>query len=196
MKELDTLALIWCIAVVAIMGVFMLHDSSSIIDTSYSTPSTASTPSGSYESYELEHNVKGYLGSVTEVTDYTLTDEQKQEIFDEYRQQEDWEAAYDEARWMFDDEREDSFQEEEEDRIEEYCDEEGYMSCYNIQYTCDGYYCYLVTIICEDGDYSPTKEMQWGKKYGCDEWDVTVDDDSFDIRDVHPSYYEDYGYQS
>jgi hypothetical protein len=187
-NDLDTLALIWSIAVVALMGVFLLHSS---ID---STNEVYTTPTGSYESYDVDHVVKGYQGSVSEVTDYTLTDAEKQEMFDSYREQKNWATEYEEARSIASSDGADSFQEAEEDRIEEYCEDEGYVSCHDMKYTCDEYNCYLVTITCEDADYSPTKELQWGKKYGCDEWEVTVDDRSFDIRDVDSSYYEGYGY--
>jgi hypothetical protein len=187
MKELDLLALIWCIAVMAVMAIFILHDSVA--------PTTIITdPSGTYDSYEIEHIIKGYEGAQFTETSYTYTDKEKQEIFDSYRAQTDWAAEYDEALAKHADDTADSFQEAEEDRIEEYCDENGYISCYDIQYTCQEYACYLVTITCEDGGYSPLKEMEWGQKYGCDEWDVTVDDDSFDVRDVDESYYEAYGY--
>lgn len=151
-----------------------------------------------YITYEISHVPKGYENSVYDITVSGLSDEEKQALFDEWRQQEDWAEEYEEARAIAenDNTNTNNFVEAEEVRIEEYCDEEGFLSCYNIKYTCGTEWeCHLVTIECRDDNYDPYKEMQFGKKYSCDEWEVTVEEDSFDIRDVDESYWDGYGYQ-
>ncbi|PIN80410.1 hypothetical protein COV16_00950, partial [Candidatus Woesearchaeota archaeon CG10_big_fil_rev_8_21_14_0_10_34_8] len=129
----DILALIWGIAVLALMGVFLLHSNISTDNTDIVEYIVQSE--GSYTSYEVEHTVSGYKGSIYESTTYDLTDEEKQELFNIYREQEDWKAEYQEARNLAESDSADDYIEAEEDRIEEYCDEYGYESCYNIQYT-------------------------------------------------------------
>lgn len=149
--------------------------------------------SGQYTSYEVTHSSKGYLGSVSEYTEYGLSDAEKQAMFEQYAEQEANIAEYQEARAIADADEADSFEEAEEQRIEEYCEEEGFGSCYNIKYTCKTEYtCYLVTIECDESQYDPYKEM-YDAKYACKEWKVTVDND-FDIRTVDESYWENYGY--
>lgn len=134
--------------------------------------------------------------TVSEITDYGLSDEEKQAVFEKYRQEQDWAAEYQEARDTAESDTADSFVESEEARIEAYCDENGILGCADIKYTCGTEYeCHLVTITCKDSEYDPAKEINWGKKYGCDEWDVTVAQDTFDIRNVDSSYWEGYGWQ-
>ena len=150
---------------------------------------------GTYTSYEVEHVVKGYEGAQYESTDYGLTDEEKQTIFEEYNELKTYEAEYDEARDIASGDDDQTFVESEEDRIEEYCSEYGFEACYDFEYTCETEWeCHLVTITCDDYDYDPAKEISWGKKYGCDSWNVVVAEEDFDIRTVDESYYESYGW--
>ncbi len=37
--------------------------------------------------------------------------------------------------------------------------------------------------------------MNLEKEHRCDAWEVTVEDHSFDIRNVDESYWEEYGYR-
>lgn len=192
----QTLKLIFSIGCLAVLvlSILLFIDSSQTeenIEYTYTT-------SGEYTSYEINHIVKGYENTVSEITEYGLTDEEKQALFDEYNEQKAFEAEYQEARAIAESDNDNSndFVEAEEDRIEAYCDDEGFLSCANIQYTCGSEYdCHLVTIKCEDYDYDPAKEINWGKKYGCDEWEVTVAEEDFDIRTVDESYWEEYGWQ-
>lgn len=190
----QTLKLIGGIAILAliVLSTLFILDSSetSEQEITYIYPS-----SGEYTSYEIQHIVKGYEGAEYESTEYGLSDQQKQEMFESYREQENAIAGYQEAREIAEEDAKQSFVESEEDRIEAYCDENGFESCYNIRYTCETEYeCHLVTIECEDYDYDPQKEITWGKKYGCDEWKVTVGEEDFDIRVVDESYWEGYGW--
>ncbi len=151
---------------------------------------------GTYTSYEVEHVVKGYEGAQYESTDYGLTDEEKQAIFEEYNELKTFEEEYDEARAIAASDDDQTFAESEEDRIEEYCSLYGFEACYDFQYTCETEWeCHLVTITCDDYDYDPAKEISWGKKYGCDAWNVVVAEEDFDIRFVDESYWEEYGYR-
>ncbi len=152
--------------------------------------------SGEYNSYEVTHTTKGYVNTVYESTEYGLTDAEKQAMFEQYAEQENAIAEYQEARAIAEADKSESFEEAEEQRIAEYCEEEGIESCYNIKYTCGTKYeCHLVTIECEDYDYEPWKEINSGSKYACEEWKVTVDTADFDIREVDERYWENYGYQ-
>ena len=187
----QTLELIFGIGILAVfaLSILLFVDSDST-EVPYTYPTE-----GIYLTFAVDETKNTYTNSVYEATDYYVSDEEKQALFEEYRQQQNWAAEYNEARNIAEGDGADDFQEREEDRIEDYCDEEGYLSCYNIAYTCQEYTCYLVTITCEENGYDPQKEITWGQKYGCDEWDVNVDTDDFDIRDVDESYWEGYGYK-
>ncbi len=192
MKTTTALVSLACLAVLALMGILILSaPETEEQETIYTYPT-----SGEYTSYEVEHIVRGYEGAQYESTTYGLTDEEKQAIFEEYNERKTFEAEYQEARNIAEtDTNGQSFTESEEDRIEQYCSENGFESCYNIQYTCETEWeCHLVTITCDDYDYDPSKEISWGKKYGCDEWNVEVEEEDFDIRSVDESYWESYGW--
>ena len=190
-KTLQLIQGIAALAIIILLALFVLdYSQTEETETTYTYPT-----SGEYTSYEVEHVVRGYEGSVSEITEYGLTDEEKQAIFDSYNEQKTFEEEYDEARDTASGDDDQSFTESEEDRIEEYCSSYGFESCYNIQYTCDTEYeCHLVTITCDDYDYDPSKEISWGKKYGCDSWNVVVAEEDFDIREVTEDYYENYGW--
>ncbi len=184
MKTLKLLFSILFLLVVA-LSILLFVDNSEETQYTYPTDQAMTT----------QEIVTNQEDTTMEITDYGMSDEEKQELFDEYRAREDGAAEYAEARAVAQGDNDQSFSEAEEDRIEQYCDDEGFESCYNIQYTCeDKYECYLVTITCEDYDYDPYKEIQYGKKYGCDDWNVVVEENSFDIRDVEESYWSSYGY--
>lgn len=192
MNTKKALIVIAGLAVLTLITLFVLDSSQTEENIEYTY-----LTSGEYTSYEIEHVVKGYENSVYESTEYGLTDEEKQALFEEYNEQKAFEAEYQEARATAESDNDNSndFVESEEDRIEAYCDEEGFLSCANIKYTAEDEYTYhLVTIVCEDYDYDPAKEINWGKKYGCDDWEVTVAEEDFDIREVDESYWEGYGY--
>jgi hypothetical protein len=141
----------------------------------------------------VEITNQGYALSTSDVTTYELTDAEKQTLFEEARTRENAIAEYQEARAIAEADTADSFEEAEEDRIAEYCEEEGFASCYNIKYTCETEYtCYLVTIECDDSQYDPYKEI-YDAKYACKDWKVTVDTE-FDFREVDENYWENYGY--
>lgn len=191
----QTLKLIFGIGLLAFfaLAVLLFMDSSETEEEiEYTYPSE-----GSYTSYEVEHIVKGYAGSSTEITEAGLTDEEKQAIFEQYNEMKTFEAEYEEARNIAEtDTNGQSFTESEEDRIEQYCSDNGFEACYDFKYTCETEWeCHLVTITCDDYDYDPSREISWGKKYGCDEWNVEVAEEDFDIRYVDESYYENYGWQ-
>lgn len=191
-KTLQIIQGIAALAIIILLALFVLdygETEESEIEYTYPT-------SGEYTSYEIEHIVRGYEGAQYESTAYGLTDEEKQAIFEEYTSRKTFEAEYEEARAIASGDNDQTFVESEEDRIEQYCSDSGFASCYNIQYTCDTEYeCHLVTITCDDYDYDPSKEISWGKKYGCDEWVVEVAEEDFDIRLVDESYWENYGWQ-
>lgn len=193
MNTKKALIVIAGLAVFALITLFVLDNFEAENNEEYTYPT-----SGEYTSYEINHVVRGYENTVSEITEYGLTDEEKQALFDEYNEQKAFEAEYQEARAIAESDNDNSndFVEAEEARIEKYCDEYGFESCYNIKYTCGTEWeCHLVTIECEDYDYEPAKEINWGKKYGCDEWEVIVAEEDFDIRDVDESYLEGYGWQ-
>ncbi len=189
----QTLKLIFGIGLLAFftLAVLLLMDSAETEEEiEYTYPSE-----GSYISYEVEHVVKGYAGSSTEITEYGLTDEEKQAIFEQYNEMKTFEAEYDEARDIASSDDDQTFAESESDRIEQYCSDYGFEACYDFKYTCETEWeCHLVTITCEDYDYDPYKEISWGKKYGCDSWVAQVAEEDFDIRTVDESYYESYGW--
>lgn len=180
------------LAIIILLALFVLdYNETEETETTYTYPT-----SGEYTSYEVEHIVRGYEGAQYESTAYGLTDEEKQAIFEQYNERKTFEAEYEEARAIASGDTDQTFVESEEDRIEAYCSDYGFASCYNIQYTCGTEYeCHLVTITCDDYDYDPSKEISWGKKYGCDAWVVEVAEEDFDIRTVDESYYESYGWQ-
>jgi len=152
--------------------------------------------SGEYTSYEVTHSSKGYIGSVSEYTDYGLSDAEKQVMFEQSIEEQNALAGYEQARAIAEADEADSFEQSEEQRIAQYCEDEGLGSCYNIKYTCSTEYeCQLVTIECEDYDYDPWQEINDGKDYACEDWKVTVETNDFDLRDVDYSYWENYGYQ-
>ncbi|MBT4824288.1 hypothetical protein HN695_02310 [Candidatus Woesearchaeota archaeon] len=64
----------------------------------------------------------------------------------------------------------------EEERIEEYCEENGYLRCMLFTETCleDG--CHKVTVTCEDSVFDP-KKLEWddfNPKYECQDYDIDV----------------------
>ncbi|MFA6888831.1 MAG: hypothetical protein WC254_05030 [Candidatus Woesearchaeota archaeon] len=185
------LALIMTVGVVAAVALAIL-----IYSEPEQQPITYTYPvSGEYTSYEVIHSSKGYLGSVSEYTDYGLSDAEKQAMFEQSIEEQNALAGYEQARAVAEADTADSFEQSEEQRIAEYCEDEGLGSCYNIKYTCDTqYYYHLVTIECEDSSYDPWKEINQGKDYACDEWKVTVDTTDFDVRENDESYWENYGY--
>lgn len=182
---------IGCLALFALVILLLMDTSQTKTDIEYVYPSE-----GTYTSYEVEHIVRGYEGAQYESTAYGLTDEEKQKIFEAYNTRKTFEEEYDEARDIASGDDDQTFAESEEDRIEQYCSDYGFESCYNIQYTCETEWeCHLVTITCNDNDYDPAKEISYGKKYACDEWNVVVEESDFDLRSVDENYYEDYGWQ-
>ncbi len=176
------------IGILAALAIVVLDNSEEEQEITYTYPT-----SGEYTSYEVSHSSKGYLGTVSEYTEYGLTDAEKQAMFEQYREQENTIEEYKQARAIAEADKADSFEESEQDRITEYCEEQGFASCYNIKYTCQTEYtCYLVTIECDDYDYDPYKEM-YDAKYACKDWKVTVDTE-FDFREVDSDFWENYGY--
>lgn len=192
MKTTTALMGIGSIAVLALMLVFILDSSSpqEQDEITYIYPTE-----GEYTSYEVEHIVKGYEGSQYEVTEYGISDAEKQALFEESQTQKTAIAEYQEAREIAESDTIESFEKSEEERIEQYCSDNGVIECADIKYTCETEYgCRLVTIACDDSSYDPDKEISWGKRYGCDDWQVTVSTDSFDLRTIESSYWESYGY--
>lgn len=184
------LAMIMTIGVLAALAVVILDNSEPEQKITYTYPA-----SGTYTSYEVTHSSKGYSNTIYESIEYGLTDAEKQAMFEQYAEQKNVIAEYQEARAIAEADKSESFEEAEEQRIAEYCEEEGIESCYNIKYTCDTEYeCHLVTIECEDYDYNPWKEINSGSKYACKEWRVSVDTADFDIREVDERYWQNYGY--
>jgi hypothetical protein len=192
MKQLKLIQGIAALAIIILLALFVLdYNETEEAEVSYTYPT-----SGEYTSYEVEHIVRGYEGAQYESTAYGMSDEEKQALFEEYNEMKTFEAEYEEARDIASGDDDQTFAESEEDRIEQYCSDYGFESCYNIQYTCETEWgCHLVTITCDNYDYDPSKEISWGKKYGCDEWIVEVEEEDFDIRYVDESYYDAYGWQ-
>lgn len=191
MKTTTALMFIASIAVLAVMTLFLLNSSDNAqTEISYTYPSE-----GTSISYEVSHIVKGYEGAQYESTDYGMTDAEKQALFEQAQAQQTAAAEYKEARAIAESDKTQSFKDSEADRIEQYCADNGVLKCADIKYTCDTEYtCYLVTITCDNPSYDPQKEVSWGKRYECDDWQVTVATDSFDLRTTDPSYWEKYGY--
>ncbi len=191
-KTLQFVGGIAALAIIILLTIFVLdYSERKETEIIYKYPTT-----GEYSTYKIDHIVQGYEGAWYESTIYGMSDEEKQELFEEYRQQKDLEAEYQEARAIAEKDDDRTFTESEEDRIEQYCFDYGFESCYNIKYTCETEWeCHVVTITCDDHDYDPSKEISFGKKYGCDEWNVEVTEEVFDIRSVDNGYLDDYGWQ-
>ena len=191
MKTTTALMFIASIAVLAVMTLFLLNSPNAThTETSYTYPTDATSTS-----YEIEHIVKGYEGSQYESTEYGMSDAEKQAAFEKYQAQQTAAAEYEEARAIAENDEQESFEDAEASRIEQYCSDEGVLNCADIKYTCESEYdCHLVTIECDDSSYDPDKELSWGKRYECDDWQVTVATERFDLRTTDFSYWEGYGY--
>ncbi|MBI5072638.1 MAG: hypothetical protein HZC29_01420 [Thaumarchaeota archaeon] len=192
MKTTTALMFIASIAVLAVMTLLIFNTS----DTTNNQITYTYPSEGTSTSYEIQHIVKGYEGSQYESTDYGITDAEKQAMFEQAQAKQTAIAEYQEARAIAESDNTQTFQESEADRIEQYCSDNGVLKCADIKYTCDTEYtCYLVTITCDDPSYDANKEISWGKRYDCNDWQVTVAADSFDLRRTDSSYWERYGYE-
>ena len=86
--------------------------------------------------------------------------------------------------------------EDEEQRIEEYCNEFGYLQCNTYKYTClEEHKCHKVTLECEDAGFDHERLLRTqNKKYECNDWDVTIDeDDDFWMQDIDLVDFSGYG---
>jgi len=150
-----------------------------------------------YEVYHEDEN-DGYEMTRYEYTPDYLTDAEQQAIFESWRIAREEQDKYDTYAETWD---KDSFYVGEKKRIENLCEEEGFFGCYDIKYICeDEHDCRRVFSECEEGDFDPTKLVypdydNHNKRYDCDQWDVDIEDNEFDIRHVDEEFLEEGGYQ-
>jgi len=133
----------------------------------------------------------------TSVYEDTYTAEEKEAVFNEWKETNE---ALDKYNTLTDVWSRETFEEQEQERIEEYCEEHGFFSCYDIKYTCeDEYDCHKVYITCETRYFDPYELSHQfydrDTNDECRDWEVDVDEDTFDWRDVDDSFLEDAGYQ-
>ncbi len=151
-----------------------------------------------HTTYTIEQEEDDYSAYTYIDEERDLTDEEKQEIFETARERKE---ALDKYETLTDVWSETTFEQEEEQRIEDYCEEYGFFSCYDIKYTCNSEYrCQKVYIECEDYGFDPSKlsHQYYGqdKDDECRNYDVTVDEETFDIRKLEDdSFLDDAGFQ-
>jgi hypothetical protein len=124
------------------------------------------------------HHVDKYGADLYVVEEDILTEEEKQEIWDRYIQD-----RMDQDHYLtmmnIREHEENPFHLLEEDRIEQYCEEEGFAACRTIRSTCDDDGCHRVIVSCRDHDWYEGDDYDY-----CNVFEVDVEPDiDLDLTD-------------
>ncbi len=164
-----------------------------------STQSSSVIPfEAQYQTYTIDDGPADLSSrSYTYEKQYDLTEAEKQELFDRAQARKEAQDKYDAYTKAWSKE---SFESLEEKRIEAYCEDNGFYSCYNIKYTCESETtCHKVKITCDDNDFDPAKlsyeRYEEDLDDECDDYEVEVEEKTFNIEKVKDGYLDDAGYQ-
>lgn len=134
-----------------------------------------------------------YQAQTFEVTDDAYTEEERQTAFEEQQQRKEQLDEY-YARTEAWNRNEKTLQDEEQ-RLEAYCNDVGYLVCNNLKYTClKEEKCNFVKLECEDAGFDKDRLFRTqSQKYECNNWDVTVEDDTFWFHELEDTDFSEYG---
>lgn len=133
----------------------------------------------------------GYAMQSFVVKDESFSEEERHRLFEQKKQDKEnadeyftKQKAWSKPRWT---------KGGEQRRLEDFCEEAGFDHCIKVRYTCedvnryDDIQCHRVFIECDDALFDPKriyKRGEYDPDHECRNYEVEIEDDSFDLRDL------------